>query len=205
MDALLIAQYYVGLISEFPGGSTPTTEPAATPTPPGGSTGSVPWLHTDGKYIKDANGNIPPLYGVSLPCITTIMDSRTIPGDSSKMNIQRYIDMATDTADGWRANVIRLPVYPDWFNDETGSHEGWKQADPDAYFSTYLDPAIQYCVEKQVYAIIDWHYIGQSWTDSSIVSNTNAFWTYVSSPTFIPHTRRATGIRGSGTRRTVTL
>jgi hypothetical protein len=177
VDALLVAQYYVGLITSFPAG---TATPTAAPTPPaGGPGGSVSWLHIDGKYIKDSNGNIAPLYGVSLPCITTIIDSRTIPGDSSKTNIHRYIDKATDKADGWHSNVIRLPVYPDWFNDETGSHEGWKQADPDTYFSTYLDPAIQYCVQKNVYAIIDWHYIGQSWTDSSIVSNTNAFWTYV--------------------------
>lgn len=179
VDALLVAQYYVGLITSFPAGTVTPVTTAAPTTPPGGPDGSVSWLHTDGKYIKDANGNVPPLYGVSLPCITVVADSRTIPGDSSKTNIQRYIDIATNTADGWRSNVIRLPVYPDWFNDETGSHEGWKQADPDTYFNTYLDPAIQYCIRKQVYAIIDWHYIGQSWTDPNIVSNTDAFWTYV--------------------------
>jgi endoglucanase len=189
VDALLVAQYYVGLITSFPAGTaapnaTPTTAPNGTPTatpttPPGGPAGSVSWLHTDGKYIKDASGNVPPLYGVSFPCITTIVDSRTIPGDASKTNIQRYIDKATNTADGWRSNVVRFPVYPDWFNDETGSHQGWKQLDPDTYFSTYLDPAIRYCIEKKVYVIIDWHYIGQSWTDPTIVSNTNAFWTYL--------------------------
>jgi endoglucanase len=187
VDALLIAQYYVGIITTFPAGTpvpTPieTTSPTAVTTaPPGGPTGNLPWLHTAGKYIKDANGNNAALYGVDLPDIKTLIEARTIPGDASLNNIQRYIEKATNKADGWYSNVVRLAVYPDTYTDETGTHSGWKQVGADAYFNTYLSPAVDYCITKQVYAIIDWHYVGASWTDSNVKSNTDAFWSYVPS------------------------
>jgi hypothetical protein len=37
---------------------------------------------------------------------------------------------------------------------------GWR-ASPDTYFTTYLDPAVKHCIRKQIYCIIDWHYIAR--------------------------------------------
>jgi aryl-phospho-beta-D-glucosidase BglC (GH1 family) len=60
-------------------------------------------------------------------------------------------------------------------SDETGNH-GWLHYDPDFYFNNIIDPAVQHVISKGMYAIIDWHYVGTSWTQSDVSQNTLAFW-----------------------------
>jgi len=126
---------------------------------------SIPWLSISGRYIKDPDGNNVILRGVSLVDVS-VANSRT-------RNANALIDMATDHADGWYARVIRLPVYPDAIDGEPG----WR-ADPDAYFTKHLDPAVQHCISKQIYCIIDWHYI-KDYNSSDVDTATRAFWNYV--------------------------
>jgi endoglucanase len=126
---------------------------------------SIPWLSTSGLYIKDSSGNNVILRGVSLVDVS-VANSRT-------RNVNALIDMATDNADGWYAHVVRLPVYPDAIDGQPG----WK-ANPDAYFTKYLDPAVQHCISKQIYCIIDWHYI-KDYNSSDVDTATRAFWNYV--------------------------
>jgi len=126
---------------------------------------NIPWLSVAGRDIKDPSGNTVILRGVSLVDLA-VANSRT-------RNVNALIDMATDHANGWYANVVRLPVYPDAIDGQPG----WK-ADPDAYFTKYLDPAIQYCISKQIYCIIDWHYV-KDYNSSDVDTATRAFWNYV--------------------------
>jgi cellulose 1,4-beta-cellobiosidase len=126
---------------------------------------STPWLSTSGRFIRDPQGNNVVLRGVSL-IDTWVADTRT-------RNAQQLTNMATDNADGWYARVVRFPVYPNAI-DET---PGWL-ANPDAYFNNHLNPAIQNCVARQIYCIIDWHYI-QDYNNSTVDTATRAFWNYV--------------------------
>jgi endoglucanase len=126
---------------------------------------SIPWLSVSGRYIVDPGGNHVILRGVSLVDVS-VANSRT-------HNANALIDMATDTANGWYARVVRLPVYPDAIDGQPG----WR-ANPDAYFTKHLDPAVQHCINKQIYCIIDWHYI-KDYNSSDVDTATRAFWNYV--------------------------
>lgn len=123
------------------------------------------WLSVSGRYIKDANGKKVILRGVSLADVS-VANSRTRKASA-------LIDMATDNSSGWYARVVRLPVYPGAIDGQPG----WI-ADPDAYFTKHLDPAVQYCISKQIYCVIDWHYI-KDYTSPDVDTATRAFWNYV--------------------------
>jgi len=127
---------------------------------------NTPWLSVSGRFIKDPAGNNVVLRGVSLVDIGEVNLGRT-------RNVSQVINMATNEADGWYARVVRLPVYPNAID----SSPGWL-ANPDAYFNNHLNPAIQNCVARQIYCIIDWHYIAD-YNNSTIDTNTRAFWNYV--------------------------
>lgn len=125
----------------------------------------TPWLSVEGRSIKDPSGNNVILRGVSLVDVS-VANSRT-------HNVNALMDMATDNADGWYARIIRLPVYPDAIDGQPG----WN-ANPDAYFTKHLDPAVQHCISKQIYCIIDWHYI-KDYNSNDVDAATRAFWNYV--------------------------
>jgi endoglucanase len=126
---------------------------------------NTPWLSVSGRYIKDPAGNTVILRGVSLVDVS-VADSRT-------RNARQLIDMATDSANGWYARVVRLPVYPNAIDGQPG----WI-ASPDAYFNNHLNPAIQECIARQIYCIVDWHYISD-YNSSTIDTTTRNFWSYV--------------------------
>src|SRR5512147_201500 len=133
---------------------------------PSGSAGAIstPWLSVSGRFIKDPAGNNVILRGVSLVDVS-VADSRT-------RNARQLIDMATDEANGWYARVVRLPVYPETIDMQPGWNAG-----PDAYFNNHLNPAVQECVARQIYCIIDWHYI-TDYNTSAIDTSTRNFWSY---------------------------
>lgn len=126
---------------------------------------NTPWLSVSGRYIKDPAGNNVVLRGVSLIDVA-VADTRT-------RNAAALTNMVTNESDGWYARVVRFPVYPNAI-DET---PGWL-ANPDDYFNNHLNPAIQNCVARQIYCIIDWHYISD-YNTSTIDTTTRAFWSYV--------------------------
>jgi hypothetical protein len=151
--------------SETPSPSpTPTAVPTPSPVPP-----AVPQLHTDGIWIRDSSDNAVVLRGVATGDLDAIYK-----GDRSKL-IQTTILDIIDYAEQRMGNVyaIRLCIHPE-VNDETGNH-GWLHYDPDFYFENIIDPAVQHVISKGMYAIIDWHYVGQGWTGDS-GANTEKFW-----------------------------
>lgn len=122
---------------------------------------STPWLHVDGIDIKDPRGNKVVLRGISLPDLA-INDYRK-GADKSPVQL---INMLTDKANNWYTTVVRLPVYP------TGTLS--YNANPKKYYNNYIKPAVNACVQKGIYCIIDWHYIDNP---ASFDSETRAFWT----------------------------
>ena len=126
---------------------------------------NTPWLTVSGRYIKDPSGNVVILRGVSL-VDQGVADTRT-------RNARQLIDMATDASSGWYARVVRLPVYPDAIDTTPGWNAG-----PDAYFNNHLNPSIQECVARQIYCIIDWHYISD-YNSGAVDTATRNFWSYV--------------------------
>src|SRR5215213_2567364 len=126
---------------------------------------STPWLSVSGRFIRDPQGNNVVLRGVSLVDVSV--------ADSSTRNARQLIDMVTDDTNSWYARVVRLPVYPNAIDGQPG----WT-ANPDSYFNTHLDQTVQECIARQIYCIIDWHYISD-YTSSTIDTTTRAFWSYV--------------------------
>jgi endoglucanase len=165
---LILALILVGVLSV----QTLSTRTSSTQTLPSqtlpdqtSQANNTPWLSVSGRYIKDPSGKNVILRGVSLADVSVT--------DSHARNTNALIDMATDHADGWYARVVRLPVYPNAIDGQPG----WN-ADPDTYFTKHLDPAVQHCISKQIYCIIDWHYI-KDYTSNDVDTATRAFWNYV--------------------------
>lgn len=135
---------------------------------------ALPWLHTDANLIKDPCGNTVVLRGVD-----TIDIGAT---EEWYGGLTATIDRVTDKSNsegnspGWYTKVIRLAIYP---QDEDAFSGGPKyyEDDPNGYYNDFLRPAIDYCKTKDIYAIIDWHYVGENTYDK--VAETNAFWSFM--------------------------
>lgn len=104
--------------------------------------GSVPWLRTQGKWLVNEKGQQVKLRGVSL------CNYHQKYGGYAKR-----ISEVTARQNGWYANVVRLPAYPGAI----------KRHGLENFVETYLDPAIEKCVEKGIYCIIDYHPVDRDW------------------------------------------
>jgi fibronectin type 3 domain-containing protein len=134
----------------------------------------TPWLHTDANKIKDPAGNVVVLRGVD----TIDLGSVEMWRDGGVIGL---IDRVTDknntegNSPGWYPRVIRLAVYP---QDEGDTSSPWYwEPDHDHYYNDLLRPVVDYCRTKDLYAIIDWHYVGDD--TGTKVPQTSAFWTYM--------------------------
>jgi len=132
---------------------------------------ATPWLHADGNVIKDPPGNVVVLRGVDLIDLGFLEEWH---GGAIDM-----IDRLTDKTDtqgtspGWYPKVIRIDVHPP---DSVG---GWPHPfDPDDndFYDTLLRPVVNYCASKDLYVIIDWHYIANTYDH---VTSTSEFWEYM--------------------------
>jgi hypothetical protein len=133
--------------------------------------GDIPWLHVDGNKIKDPNDNVVVLRGVSL------IDLGFLEGwQGGAINM---IDRLTDTTDtqgsspGWYPKVLRIPIHPPDTVDNWPYR--WYPND-DSFYNNLLRPIVDYCAAKDLYVIIDWHYITDTWDK---VEQTSEFWKYM--------------------------
>lgn len=78
------------------------------------------------------------------------------------------IAQATHPRDGWRPNVLRLPVQT----------REWARVGAKNYLRDYLDPAVKACEAAGVYCIIDWHAIDR-WDDPDVIKDLREFWRVV--------------------------
>ena len=95
-----------------------------------------PALQVEGNRLVDGRGEAIRLRGVMIP------DPYRLEGEN-RFNPELIAEIRATGA-----NVIRIPVHP----------ENW-QHDPD-YLWRYLDPLVSWAGEAGLYAIIDWHYVG---------------------------------------------
>jgi len=131
---------------------------------------ATPWLHADGNAIKDPCGNTVVLRGVDLIDLGFLQDWE---GGAIAM-----IDRLTNKSDpcgsspGWYTKVVRINITP------PDSVSGWPHPfnpnNTDLY--SILRSVVDYCKTKDMYAIIDWHYVDNTY---SHVASTNQFWTYM--------------------------
>ncbi|MGA2093737.1 MAG: glycoside hydrolase family 5 protein [Sedimentisphaerales bacterium] len=107
--------------------------------------------------------------------------------------IETLIDRITNTSDpngnspGWYPKILRILVCPhdsDLYGGSPLTFEpNFNPNNPDdpntqnnEDFNDLLRETIDYCAEKQLYAIIDWHVMTNTYDD---VNDTNAFWSYI--------------------------
>jgi len=130
----------------------------------------TPRLHVDGNKIKDPNGNVVTLRGIDMMDLGVTQDWY---GGATAM-----IDRITNKSDsqgnspGWYPKIIRINITP------PDSVSGWPHPfspdNNDLY--NLLRTVVNYCKTKDMYAIIDWHYIANTYDH---VASTSQFWTYM--------------------------
>ena len=133
-------------------------------------------LHVEGNKIKDAEGHIVVLRGVSTPDIGMVKEW---------YGIHDYIDRVTNPDDangnspGWYTKVIRYAVCPNdsQITDSPLVFNPYNPDDPnnEAVYEA-LKEAADYGAEKGVYSIIS---LGYSEPIADKVAETNAFWGYM--------------------------
>ena len=152
------------------------------------STGGLPALHVDGKFIRDPNGKTIVLRGSSLIDIGALYAY----GGNSVAGISARMDKLA--AAGVQGHLVRMPVYPKIDYNGGGSYcsplpypvggTGSANCTPTApmtaadYVSKVLKPAVDYAASKNLYAIIDHHQIDNATTGNS-AADAKTFWTDV--------------------------
>ncbi|WP_415380109.1 PKD domain-containing protein [Halosimplex sp. TS25] len=103
-----------------------------------------PRLHTDGRWVRDADGEAVRLRGLA----TASMGFYEVDGIHPKTPTE-VVDWASDPARGWYPNVVRLPV-TQWDVDQLGV---------ETLVSDVLRPVVDLLGERGTYALIDYHII----------------------------------------------
>jgi endoglucanase len=133
----------------------------------------TPWLHTEGNVIKDTVGNTVVLRGVDIVDLGAV---ELWYGGANNL-----IDRITNQNDpqgsspGWYTKVIRISCYPPDAEDFVDSPWHWAPGD-DTFYNNLLRPAVDYCKTKDVYVIINLHYVANTFNH---IDMANQFWTYM--------------------------
>ncbi len=125
----------------------PPPPPIDPPTAPSSAA-----LAVSGKNIVDAAGNVVILRGVSTIGLRNVVADRR--------GIQHIVDYLA----AWKCKMIRLPVYPSQYI-----------SNPAEWNDRYIGPAVRACVDKKIYALIDWHAFDNPHS-AQYTSWTKTFW-----------------------------
>ncbi len=131
---------------------------------------ATPRLHVDGNKIKDPNGNIVVLRGIDLIDLGFLQDWQ-----GGAINMINRITNKSDSqgsSPGWYPKAIRINITP------PDSVSGWPHPfNPDNNdLYNLLRTVVDYCKTKDMYAIIDWHYIANTYEH---IDSTSEFWAYM--------------------------
>ena len=145
-------------------------------------------LEVRGKWITDASGNEVQLRGVAVTELQAIYEGhRSHAKPTTFEDIIDLIDVF-----GFKVNTIRLTIHP-YVDDETGKH-GWTldynsknnigryflKMNHNDYFNLIINPAVNYCVSKGYYVILDWHGISNfNIKTPQNQAETVEFWNYM--------------------------
>lgn len=134
----------------------------------------IPPLHVDGNQIKDPQGNIVILRGIDLIDLGHL---ESWQGGAINM-INRLTDKTDNqgSSPGWYPKIIRIDITPP---DATDPPYSWPYAfDPCNNDNLYnlLRTVVDYCATKDMYCIIDWHYVANTYDH---IASTSEFWGYM--------------------------
>ncbi len=132
--------------------------------------GAIPRLHADGNRIKDPEGNTVVLRGISL------IDLGFLQGwQGGAINMINRLTNSMDTqgqCEGWYPKAIRIPIAP----PDSVSNWPYPFNPNNTILYDLLRMVVDYCAAKDLYVIIDWHYVANTYEH---VDSTSAFWTYM--------------------------
>ena len=134
-----------------------------------------PRLHVDGNKVKDPNGNIVVLRGVSM---IDLGSQQQWYGGATAL-IDRITDLNDSNGDspGWYTKVIRIPIFPPDGHTWPYEFNPNNLSDPNnETLYNLLRTVVDYCAEKNVYAVIDWHGIANTY---DLNDQTCAFWQFM--------------------------
>ena len=126
----------------------------------------IPWLHTDGRWLKDEANNLVTLRGMSFCGFNNEWGEKVLPDFPNK------IAKVTNGTNGWYPNILRLPIKN--YHLETFTLEQIYQT---------LQAGVDECVKQKVYCVIDWHAVdgeeNTDWRSPKMQQSTKDFWRYM--------------------------
>ena len=126
----------------------------------------IPWLHTDGRWVKDERDNLVTLRGISFCGFNNEWGEKVLP------DFEHKIVKVTDETNGWYPNILRLPIKN--YHLDTFSLEQVYQT---------LQAGVDECARQKVYCIVDWHVVdgekGADWRSPQMQQQTKDFWRYM--------------------------
>ena len=131
---------------------------------------ATPWLHVEGNKIVDPASNVVVLRGIALIDLG-FLDSWQ-GGAINMINRLTNISDAQGSSPGWYPRVIRINVTPP--DSVSGWPHPFNPGNTDLY--DLLRTVVDYCKTKDMYVIIDWHYIANTYEH---VASTSEFWAYM--------------------------
>ncbi|GAB3017282.1 cellulase family glycosylhydrolase [Natronobiforma cellulositropha] len=149
----------------------------------------TPWLHVEGNLIKDPLGEEVKLRGLNMADPKRI----NVTAPARGMTAPQVVEFLTDQSRGWYPRVIRIPVQPIDIGEYEPGHTGgppdavaFTRAELEDYIETHLDPVVEKCKERGVYAIVDYHrHWGDGdfeWDQADLADEVDMFW-----DTMAPH------------------
>ncbi len=134
-------------------------------------------LHVEGNKIKNTDGTVVVLRGVSLIDLGFLEE-----WEGGAINMVNRLTKENDpcgNSPGWYTKIIRIPSAPTDSNTTRWPHRFNTNNLSDPNNDTLyilLRSVVDRCAAKGVYAVIDWHGIADT---HGMVADTNAFWTYM--------------------------
>lgn len=126
----------------------------------------LPWLRTDGRWVKDERDNLVTLRGISFCGFNEKWKEKVLP------NFPEKITKVTNGTNGWYPNILRLPI-KDYHLETFDLKEVYQT----------LKAGVDECVEQKVYCIVDWHPVdgekGADWRSPETQQKTKDFWRYM--------------------------
>ena len=132
---------------------------------------NIPWLRVEGNRIKDPNGNVVVLRGISLIDLGFLEGWQG--GAFNMINRLTDRDDSQGSSPGWYPKVLRIPIHPP---DSVDSWPYRWDPDDDRFYNGLLRAVVDYCADKDLYVILDWHYFADTWDK---VTQTSEFWEYM--------------------------